>query len=268
MKNSSLIKKDNLNEILGYDLLEEEYKNQIVQNPKLKAEIERWANKYVDNRFLFGVKNCNVDYINYEELDIDEYEDEVDRKELLKKIKNNERSCPNHRNCPLYKNQLIKKGEKCLLELADAQDLVAKYCKELEIKPEDYNDQVMLNQLVTTSLLSNRALIGLSSGSLVEQVVTVGNGGTKYDTKINENLIVFEKSMNLSDKIKKALVMNRDDKIKLKKLKEGKNQEDVINNVKNVIKEVEEDFDINDVIELATVVEKPKDKIKQEELNI
>ena len=74
--------------------------------------------------------------------------------------------------------------------------------------------------------------------------------------------------MNLSDKIKKALVMNRDDKIKLKKLKEGKNQEDVINNVKNVIKEVEEDFDINDVIELATVVEKPKDKIKQEELNI
>lgn len=126
----------------------------------------------------------------------------------------------------------------------------------------------MLNQLVTTSLLSNRALIGLSAGSLVEQVVTVGNGGTKYDTKINENLIAFEKSMNLSDKIKKALVMNRDDKIKLKKIKEGKNQEDVVNNVKKVMKEQEEDFDINDVIELATVVEKPKDKIKQEELNI
>lgn len=126
----------------------------------------------------------------------------------------------------------------------------------------------MLNQLVTTSLLSNRALIGLSAGSLVEQVVTVGNGGTKYDTKINENLIAFEKSMNLSDKIKKALVMNRDDKIKLKKIKEGKNQEDVVNNVKKVMKEQEENFDINDVIELATVVEKPKDKIKQEELNI
>lgn len=201
MKESSLIKKNDLREIVGYDLLEEEYKNQIVQNPKLKAEIEKWANKYVDNRFLFGVKNCNVEYIDYENLDIDEYEDEVDRKELLKKIKNNERNCPNHRNCPLYKNELIKKGEKCLLELADAQDLVAKYCKELEIKPEDYNDQVMLNQLVTTSLLSNRALTGLSAGALVEQVVTVGNGGTKYDTKINENLIALEKSMNLSDKI-------------------------------------------------------------------
>lgn len=268
MKESSLIKTNNLREIVGYDLLEDEYRNQIVQNPKLKAEIEKWANKYVDNRFLFGVKNCNVEYINYEELDIDEYEDEVDRKELLKKIKSNERNCPNHRNCPLYKNQLIKKGEKCLLELADAQDLVAKYCKELEIKPEDYNDQVMLNQLVTTSLLSNRALTGLSSGALVEQVVTVGNGGTKYDTKINENLIALEKAMNLSDKIKKALVMNRDDKIKLKKLKEGKTQEDVVNNVKTVMKKAEENFDINDVIEMATVVEKPKDKIKQEEINI
>lgn len=238
---------NDLTEIIGYDLMDVDLKAKLRLNPALEKEVNNWTNKYVANRHAFGIKECNVEYIDYDDLDIEEL-DEAEQKGLIKKIKKNERICPNHRTCILYKNNAIVKGSKCILEVADASTIREALTRELDIKPDDYNDIISVDKLTAINVIGNRALRALSSEALVEVVPTYAKGGVKYETKVNDNFGIFEKTQLLADKLQKALVLNRDDKIKYKRLVEGKTQDEVKDNVKNLLQTKEKDFDISDII--------------------
>lgn len=245
---------NDLTSIIGYDLIDVDLKNKIGQNTKLINEVDNWTKKYVNNRHAFGIKECNVQYIDYENIDIDELDD-VERSELLKKIKKNDRLCPNHRNCVLFKNNCLSKGSKCILEVADATTIRQALYEELDIQPDDYNDIISVDKLVSVNVIGNRALRGLSSEALIDTVATYSKGGVKYDTKINENFAVYEKTQLLAEKLQKNLILNREDKAKYKQLVETKTKEDVENNVKNIIKQVEDSFDMNDIIDIVNAEE-------------
>lgn len=238
---------NNLTEIIGYDLLDLDLKDKFKLNPALEKEVNNWTNKYIENRHAFGIKECNVEYIDYENLDIEEF-DEVEQKDIMKKIKKNERLCPNHRTCVLYRNNALVHGSKCILEVADASTIREALRKELDIKADEYNDIISVDKLTAINVIGNRALRALSSEALVEVVPTYAKGGVKYETKVNDNFGIFEKTQLLADKLQKALVLNRDDKIKYKRLVEGKTQDEVKDNVKNLLKTKEQDFKIDDLI--------------------
>lgn len=258
---SDLITND-LKEIIGYDLIDIDLKNKLSLNPTLEKEVNMWTNKYVENRHAFGIKDCNVEYIDYDELDIEEL-DEVEQKDIMKKIKRNERICPNHRTCILYKNNALNYGSKCILEVADATTIRNALRKELEIKSEDYNDIISVDKLTAINVIGNRALRALSAETLVEVVPTYTKGGVKYETKVNDNFLIFEKSQALADRVQKALILNRDDKAKYKKLVEGKTQEDVKNNIKNLLNIKEAEFQINDIVSEVNSKELTTEEIKK-----
>lgn len=253
---------NDLKEIIGYDLIDVNLKKKLSLSPSLEKKVNEWTNKYVENRHAFGIKDCNVEYIDYEELDIDEL-DEVEQKEILRKIKRNERLCPNHRTCILYQNNALSYGSKCILEVADASTIRAALTKELEIKAEDYNDIISVDKLTAINVIGNRALRALSAESLVEVVPTYSKGGVKYETKVNDNFLIFEKTQALADKVQKALILNRDDKAKYKKLVEGKTQEEVKENVKNLLNIKESEIDMADIISSVNVEEFTPEKVKE-----
>lgn len=240
-----------LSEIIEYDLIDSELKQKLIKDPKLAKDIDKWTKKYIHNRHAFGIKECNVEYIDYDNLDLDDIEDEVDKNDLLKKIKKNERLCPNHRTCMLFKNNLIVPGAKCILEVADASVLREALTRELEIQSEDYNDMISVDQLVSINILGNRALRALSSEALIDTTVTYTKNGIQYDKKVNDNFAVFEKTQALGERVRKALVLDRNDKLKLKKLVEGKTKEDVQESVKNKIADFESDIDMSEIVEIV-----------------
>lgn len=265
---SDIITNDITN-IIGYDLMDIELKNKLSMNPSLSKELENWTKTYIQNRHAFGIKECNVEYIDYDNLDIEEL-DEVEQKELMKKIKKNERLCPNHKTCILYKNNALVNGSKCMLEVADATTIREALYKELDVKPEDSNDLISIDKLVAVNVIGNRALRGLSAEALIDVVPTYSKGGVKYETKVNDNFAVYEKTQTLSEKLQKSLILNREDKAKYKKLVEGKTKEEVKVNVKNLIDRTESEFEITDVLEIVnsdkTNVKKPDQK--KEEIEI
>lgn len=240
-----------LTEIMEYELIDSELKQKLIKDPKLAKDIDKWTKKYITNRHAFGIKECNVEYIDYDNLDLDEIEDEVDKNDLIKKIKKNERLCPNHRTCMLFKNNLIVPGAKCILEVADATMLKEALTKELEIQPEDYNDIISVDQLVSINILGNRALRALSSEALIDTTITYTKNGVQYDKKVNDNFTVFEKTQTLGERVRKALVLDRNDKLKLKQLVEGKTKADVEESVKNKISDFEADIDMAEIVDIV-----------------
>lgn len=259
------VEEKGLANIFGYDLLEDEIKKRLALDPKLQGEIHKWTNKYIDNRFLFGVKECQVEYVDYTNLDFEDL-DEIELKELKKVIRKNSLVCPNHTSCPLFLGNKLVKGEKCLLEMADASSITQALTEELKIDPKDYNDQLTVYNLVAMNVIGNRALRGLSTEGLIKETTTLNKGGGyTYDTKVNDNFAVFEKSIMLGDKLKKALVLNRDDKLKYKQIEDGKNKATVVKNVADRIKSLEEKFKMKNISDIiGSEDETPIEKIEAE----
>ena len=240
-----------ISEILGYDLIDSEIKNKIIKNPKLEKDINKWVNKYVQNRESFGVKECNLTYIDYNSLNIDEIEDEIELKEITKKIKQNDSLCPTHRSCPLFCNNLIQPGMQCVLEKADASVLKKALSEELDIKSNEYNDIINIDNLISIYVINNRALRALSAEPLVETIKTYSKNGIQFDKKINDNFIIFEKTQALSERVRKALVLDRRDKLKIKELENSKTKEQDDNELKETLSQFEQDIDMAEVIDIV-----------------
>lgn len=243
--------KNGLMEIMEYEVFDEEIKNQLLSEPKLHKASKQWIQKRVGNSYLNAVKACYIEYIDYDNIDIDEM-DEFEQKDFFRKCKKNEKECPMHRSCFMYQNKLLKKGMKCPLEMAEVENKMYLLGKELDIKPEEINDQIMLSQLAAVDLIYNRSVSGLSNTPLIEEVKKVGKDGVTYDTKINENFHIMKQSVNIMDQLRKGLLLNRDDKQKIKKIDEAKSIHEVKMEVIDIIKEKENDFDINEIINDVT----------------
>ena len=236
-----------IDDVLGYSITDEELKRKISENPKLSKDVKIWLDKYIGKSHMNAIKDCKVEYIDYDDLDIDEL-DEFERKEITKKIKRNNKQCPNHRTCPLFISNTLPEFDKCPLELMDTQQLLQGLAVELEIGMDEFNDSILVQQLVSLNVIFNRAMRGLASSSLVEDVITYQNGKTKYDTKTNEYLKITGDMMNLMEKLRKSLILNRDDKIKYKRTKQANTIADARKEAIKTISSIEDSIDMNDIV--------------------
>lgn len=247
---------NNISEILGYEINEKELKNKVLINPNLKIKIEEWLTEHLGKGQMSAIKLCKVEYIDYENIDYEEL-DEFEIKDLNKAIKNNISNCPNHRACPLYNSNNLCINERCVLELLDTQHLTRGLFEELEIENTDFNDQILIGQLVGLNIVYNRAMRGLSSAPLIEEVKTFTKGGVNIDSKVNTNFEVVDRTLMLMEKLRKSLILNRDDKNKIKKIKKANDEATAKKKVADKIKNIEEAQIINEDIakEIANEIE-------------
>lgn len=242
-----------LEEFIGFELIDLKMKKRLETDKKLNKEITEFLSKNVGVPHLIAVQKCNVEYIDYEGIELEDLDVE-ESQEMIAKMKKNLRICPSHRMCPVFLSNNISKGESCILELLDAQYMIEGFVKELEIDfATDFNDQILLGQLVGLHVLNNRAMRILSSGPLIEEVKTISKGEIKIDTKINEAYTLVERSTNLMRKLKEDLILNRKDKHIYKKIKAGKTMQEASEKVSNQIKAAESGFDMHTLMEAEIV---------------
>lgn len=251
-------------EILGYEIAQKEAKKYIVDNPDVREEVEKWLVETMGKGHLKAIRRCNLHVIDddIDPADMDEY----DYNEYQKKLKHNFEICPGHKTCPVYLSGTMTFDEKCILELVETQFLIKGLMTELEVEPDDFNDQILISQLVSMNIVYNRGLEGLSAGTLVEKVKTFQKGSVKVDTKVNEFFNIVERASNQMEKLRKSLLLNRDDKLKVKAIKKANSEAQAKKRVDENIKAIEEatKVDQNFINEIAYGGEDTK--IKQSEV--
>lgn len=250
-------KDNNLKEILGYEIVEQEvkkYAERNLDNPNFKSEIEQWLSNSIGKGHLNGIRICNLHQIDYS-IDPDEL-DEFDLAEYTKKVKHNNKVCPKHRTCPVYLNGVSELNEKCTLELVDTKFLINGLLKELEVEETDFNDQILIGQLVSSNIIYNRAMEHLAYNPLVEEIKTYQKGTTKIETKTNEHFAIADRCLVQMEKLRKSLLLNREDKLRVKQVKKANNELTAKKAIEEKIKDIENKTVINkDLIESILVEE-------------
>ena len=257
-------KKETIEEILGFELTTEEIKKASSLSPKIKKDLEIWANKNSDNILSLQIKKCFVEDIDltktYEDFekeyainDDSEDDDEDFLNEATEKYKE-------------YLKEIKKNEEKCPLEMINTSNLKKGIYKELDIKDDDFSDKITANHLISIENIAQRLLSALSIQSPVVSVVTINKNGSKtYDTKINENLNAYQMTMNMADKLRKNLILDRESKMKNKKIESEINERTVKENLKNKLSNGF--FDVNASTIAEAVILEEEDK-KDELLNL
>ncbi|MGL5767922.1 MAG: hypothetical protein ACRCX8_19980 [Sarcina sp.] len=245
--------KSEIEQILGYEIIQKEVKKYIINNPKVRGEVEEWLTESMGKGHLKSIRRCNLHVIDE---DIDE--SELDEHELLKyrsKIKHNHKTCPGHQTCPIFLSGSTSPDERCVLELVETQFLINGLIKELNVDPEDFNDQIVIGQLVTMNILYNRAMEGLASTTLIEEIKTYQKGTTKIESKVSEYFTIAERCLHQMDKLRKSLVLNRDDKLKVKMVKKANSEAIAKKKVDEKIKAIESGTTVNADIIAAVIGE-------------
>ncbi|MGL5718661.1 MAG: hypothetical protein ACRCX2_36995 [Paraclostridium sp.] len=236
-------KKSEIEQILGFEMVQKEVKKYIVDNPTVRGEVETWLSESMGKGHLKSIRKCNIHVIDpdIDESDLDEYE----LIEYKGKLKHNKKTCPGYQTCPVYLSGSTSIDEKCILELVETQFLITGLIKELDVDPEDFNDHIVIGQLVSMNILYNRAMEGLASTTMIEEIKTFQKGSTKIETKVSEYFTIAERCLYQMDKLRKSLVLNRDDKIKVKMVKKANSEAIAKKKVDEKIKQIEADTLIN-----------------------
>ena len=153
----------------------------------------------------------------------------------------------------MFTSNNICEGEKCVLELLDTQHLTTGLLEELQIEKDDFNDQIIVGQLVGLNIVYNRAMRGLSSAPLIEEIKVFTKGGVNIDTKVNMNFEVIDRTLFLMEKLRKSLILNRDDKLKVKQIKKANDEVVAKKRVAEKIRDIEEAQVINPDIATAII---------------
>ena len=102
----SILQIDDLDNILEYEVIDDEIKNKIISNKDLNRKINKWISNNTYNAHINAVKNCYVEYIDYDSLDFDNM-DEFEIKNINRRIKKNSFECPRHRHCQMFLNNIV-----------------------------------------------------------------------------------------------------------------------------------------------------------------
>jgi hypothetical protein len=90
--------------------------------------------------------------------------------------------CPYKENCYFWLNGDAPVSEKCPIEIAAIEDLFERYCKDLNINPEDMKqtvDALMVKELVDidVALLRCDSKMAINADFIIENVVSVTDSG-------------------------------------------------------------------------------------------
>lgn len=91
-------------------------------------------------------------------------------------------SCPYAESCELQQMEIAPYGDKCPMEIAAIEDLFTRYCSDMNIDPEDKNQQVdaiMVKEVVDIdiSMLRCDKKMAISADFIIDQVVSVTEDG-------------------------------------------------------------------------------------------
>lgn len=273
--NKQLTVRDEVNEIMGgIEITIDDLKNVSTLDPKLQNEISKFLSKHKQDNLNNQVLRCNIEYIdvnktledfqnevNEEEEDDDDVLDiAMDKyKQHIKTIKKNEKNCPNFRTCPLFLANSLRQGEQCPFEKANTIQLVNGLYKELDIKEDDFADQLSVGHMIALENMAKRAEAAIANLGIATDITTYGKGGVSYDSKVSDYFVAYEKIIGLLEKLKKNLILDRESKAKNKKLESEINQSTIKEKLKNKI--FNKGFDLNTEEIANAVVLDEKDEL-------
>lgn len=277
-KKNELTVRDEVNEIMGgIDIKIDDLKKVSTLDPKLQADINKFLTKHKQDNLNNQVLKCNVEYIDLNKT-LEDFENEVhledddddDVLELaakkyknhLKIIKENEKNCANFRTCPLFMANSLRKGEQCPFEKANTIQLVNGLYKELDIKEDDFADQLSVSHMIALENMAKRAEAAIANMGLTMDIKNYSKGGVSYDSKISDYFVAYEKIMSLLEKLKKNLILDRESKAKNKKLESEINQSTIKEKLANKL--YNKGFDINTEDIVNAVVLEDEEKINLE----
>jgi len=240
-----LVEKGVFDKMVEISDLDEKLKNKLTSDPALNTTVEKWIVKHLGTPQISSVKLCTVVPINYDSMDLAEIEDELEYKAMVKKVKRNYEVCPNHMTCPLFQAGAIVQNDKCILELMDIEYLTTGLMKELDITELEFNDKILVGQLVALNLIYTRAMRALASEPLIKEIKTISKGDLKLDTKVNDNFQVVEKTLNIMEKLRKSLILNREDKAKFKQIKKANDEMSARRKVEQTVKSFQDEIIID-----------------------
>ena len=250
--------RDEVNEIMdGIEITIDDLKKVSTLDPKLQSEINKFLTKHKQDNLNNQVLRCNVEYIDISKTledfqnEVNEEEDDDDildvamekYKQHLKVIKKNEKNCLNFRTCPLFLANSLRQGEQCPFEKANTIQLVNGLYKELDIKEDDFADQLSVGHMIALENMAKRAEAAIANLGIATDITTYSKSGVTYDSKVSDYFIAYEKIMSLLEKLKKNLILDRESKMKNKKLESEINQSTIKEKLKN--KMFNKGFDIN-----------------------
>lgn len=126
--------------------------------------------------------------------------------------------CPYKGNCFLYEQNMAPTGQKCPIEIAAIEDLVERYCKDLNIDPNDPRhtiDLVMVKELVDidVALLRCDNKMAITADFILDNVVNVTDDGNAiYRQELHPVIEYKEKLRNSKYKTLQLLNSTRKDK--------------------------------------------------------
>ena len=246
--NKFMLKKFDANDYLEDPSIDERLRHELQKPGDLRLKVSQWLSKQGDGNQFNSVKICRVELIDYESLDLDTITDEFELKQIRRKIAENQRACGHHIVCPMYRGGAVVAHSECILELMEAKRITASLMIELDVSEDDYNDKMMLDQIVSLSLINQRATRDLAAGNLIDDIKTYTKMGLKVETKINDNLLIIDKTQAQIDRLRKHLLLTREDKARFKQLKKQSEERTVNEQVKSKIKEAEEAFIVVDEV--------------------
>lgn len=134
-------------------------------------------------------------------------------------------ACHYKASCPLYAMQIDPSpiNKPCPIEQTIIDNLIADYCKELDIQPEDITDLAVLKEMVHWNIMEKRAQEELAEDPKIirEAVVGVDDEGVPIMREIMNPIInMMEKSGRMKQKLRDSLIATREAKDKSKSRKQ------------------------------------------------
>ena len=184
-----------------------------------KDELVRWVNSEIMGTQFNAIRLCCIPDVNDGKPD-----------------KFNDDLCESYKICPLYMNNAAPAGKLCPLEKFKVNRITQELINELDIDIfEDYTDKYIIGELVTYSLIEDRAARALASSSLGLTTITLGKNGKEYKKAKSFYLEVISEMGKRKADSRKSLIATRDEKQRLKNEKGVGQNKDKFDELVNMI---------------------------------
>ena len=152
----------------------------------------------------------------------------------------NDELCESYKICPLFRNNLAPNGNLCPIEKFKVTKLTNELVSELEVDIfSDYTDKYIIGELVTYSMIEDRAVRALGALSLGLTSITMGRSSKTY-TKAKSYLIdVINDMKKAKADSRKTLLATREEKLKVKMAKSVTNNKSKVSKVIDIIQNKE-----------------------------
>lgn len=184
-----------------------------------KEELMKWVNSEIMGTQFNAIRICCIPDPNDGKPD-----------------KFNDDLCESYKICPLYTNGAAPAGKLCPLEKFKVNRITQELVNELKINIfEDYTDKYIIGELVTYSLIEDRAARALASTSLGLTTVTLGKAGKEFKKAKSFYLEIITEMGKRKYEARKALIATRDEKLKAQGDKNVNTNKDKFNELVDLI---------------------------------